>query len=123
MTASEVAATFGVRIYAIGVGTYGEAPFPLDHPFARGQSQMIPVEIDEDMLESVAQKTGGQYFRATNKQALRDIYQEIGELEKTKVETRIYTDYEERYAIFLWPAFVLVFLEILLSTTRLRRFP
>ncbi len=123
VTASEVAATLNVRIYAIGVGTYGEAPFVVDHPFSGRQRQMVPVEIDEDMLRAVSSKTGGQYFRATNKQALRDIYEQIGELEKTKIETRIYTDYEERYALFLWPAFLLILLEVLLSTTRLRRFP
>ena len=123
VTASEVAATLGVRVYAIGVGTYGEAPFITDHPFAGRQRQMVPVEIDEDMLRSVATNTGGQYFRATNKQTLREIYAEIGELEKTKIETRIYTDYEERYAFFLWPAFGLILLELLLANTRLRRFP
>jgi len=123
VTASEVAATLGVRVYAIGVGTYGEAPFIVDHPFAGRQRQMVPVEIDEDMLRSVATNTGGQYFRATNKQTLREIYAEIGELEKTKIETRIYTDYEERYALFLWPAFGLILLELLLANTRLRRFP
>lgn len=123
VTASEVAATLGVRVYAIGVGTYGEAPFVIDNPFTGRQRQMVPVEIDEDMLSSVAANTGGQYFRATNKQALRDIYQEIGDLEKTKIETRIYTDYEERYALFLWPAFGLILLEVLLANTRLRRFP
>ncbi len=123
VTASEVAATLGVRVYAIGVGTYGEAPFITDHPFAGRQRQMVPVEIDEDMLRSVATNTGGQYFRATNKQTLREIYAEIGELEKTKIETRIYTDYEERYALFLWPAFGLILLELLLANTRLRRFP
>ena len=123
VTASDVAATLGVRVYAIGVGTYGEAPFIIDHPFAGRQRQMVPVEIDEDMLKSVATNTGGQYFRATNKQTLRDIYEEIGELEKTKIETRIYTDYEERYTLFLWPAFGLLLLEVLLANTRLRRFP
>ena len=123
VTASEVAATLGVRVYAIGVGAYGEAPFITDHPFAGRQRQMVPVEIDEDMLRSVAANTGGQYFRATNKQTLREIYAEIGELEKTKIETRIYTDYEERYALFLWPAFGLILLELLLANTRLRRFP
>ncbi len=123
VTASEVAATLGVRVYSIGVGTYGEAPFVIDHPFAGRQRQMVPVEIDEDMLRSVSTNTGGQYFRATNKQALRDIYEQIGDLEKTKIETRIYTDYEERFAIFLWPAFGLIFLEVLLASTALRRFP
>ena len=123
VTASEVAAALGVRVYAIGVGTHGEAPFIIDHPFAGRQRQMVAVEIDEEMLQSVAANTGGKYFRATNKQALRDIYEEIGDLEKTKIETRIYTDYEERYAFFLWPAFGLILLELLLANTRLRRFP
>ena len=117
------AAALGVRVYAIGVGTHGEAPFIIDHPFAGRQRQMVAVEIDEEMLQSVAANTGGKYFRATNKQALRDIYEEIGDLEKTKIETRIYTDYEERYAFFLWPAFGLILLELLLANTRLRRFP
>ncbi len=123
VTAADVAQAVGVRVYTIGVGAHGEAPFIIDHPFAGRQRRMVPVEIDEEMLSSVAEKTGGQYFRATNKEALSTIYEEIGELEKTKVEERIYTDYTERYASFLWPAFALLLLEILLSTTRLRRFP
>jgi len=123
VTASEVAATLGVRIYAIGVGTYGEAPFVVDRPFGGRQRQMVPVEIDEDMLQSISTGTGGQYFRATNEQALREIYAQIGELEKTEIETRIYTDYEERYIRFLFPGLILVLIEILLTTTVLRRFP
>ena len=123
VTASEVATALGVRIYAIGVGTYGEAPFIVDHPFAGPQQQMVPVEIDEDMLQSVSTGTGGQYFRATDKEALRNIYAQIGELEKTRTETRIYTDHDEQYGRFLWPALFLVLLEILLSSTLLRRFP
>ncbi len=122
-TAAEVARTFGVRIYAIGVGTYGEAPFVVDHPFAGRQRRMVPVEIDEEMLIAIANTTGGKYFRATNNQALREIYDEIGELEKTKIEERIYTSYEERFAGFLFPGLALLLLDILLSTTLLRRFP
>ncbi len=123
VTASEVAQTMDVRIYSIGVGTHGEAPFPFDDPFGGQRRQMIPVEIDEDMLSSVAKKTGGRYFRATNKETLQSIYVEIGELEKTEIEERFYTDYTERYAVFLWPAFGLLLLELLLSGTRLRRTP
>ncbi|MDX1429243.1 MAG: VWA domain-containing protein [Rhodothermales bacterium] len=123
VTAAEVAATLGVRVYPIGVGAYGEAPFVIDHPFAGRQRRMMRVEIDEDMLRAVAEKTGGRYFRATDKEALREIYSEIGELEKTKIEERTYSDYEERYASFLWPAFALLLLELLLSNTRLRRLP
>ena len=123
VTAAEVASALGVRVYAIGVGTHGEAPFVIDHPFAGPQRRMMRVEIDEEMLRTVASKTGGQYFRATDKRALREIYNEIGELEKTKIEERTYLDYEERYASFLWPAFGLVLLEVLLANTRLRKLP
>ena len=122
-TAAEVAKTLGVRVYSIGVGTHGEAPFVVDHPFAGRQRRMVPVEIDEEMLQSVATMTGGQYFRATNNEGLREIYEEIGELEKTKIEERVYTDYSERYATYLLPAFLLLMLEVLLSATVLRRFP
>lgn len=123
VTASEVAETMDVRVYSIGVGAYGEAPFVFDDPFVGQRRRMVPVEIDEEMLRSVAENTGGRYFRATNKEALREIYEEIGELEKTKVEERVYTDVTERYAAFLWPAFGLLLLELLLANTRLRRFP
>ena len=97
-----------MRIYSIGVGTYGEAPFVVDSPFGGRQRQMVPVEIDEDMLRSIAQQTNGQYFRAVNEQALRDIYAQIGELETTEIETRIYTDYEERYIRYLIPGLILL---------------
>ncbi len=122
-TAAELAETFGIRVYAIGVGTHGEAPFVVDHPFAGRQRRMVPVDIDEDMLRAISERTGGQYFRATNNEGLRQIYEEIGELEKTRVEERTYTDFQERYATFLWPGLLLLFLEILLSNTVLRRFP
>jgi len=122
-TAAEVARTLGVRVYAIGVGQQGEAPFVVDHPFAGRQRRMVPVEIDEEMLQAVADMTGGQYFRATNNRALRDIYDEIGELERTKIEERSYMDFEERYTDLLFPGLLLLMLEILLSTTLFRRFP
>ncbi len=122
-TAAEVAAAIGVRVYTIGVGAQGEAPFIVDSPFAGKQRRMVPVEIDEKMLGAIADKTGGRYFRATNNAALREIYKEIGDLEKTKIDERVYTDYDERYALFLWPAFGLLMLELLLASTRLRRLP
>jgi len=122
-TAAEVAKTIGVRVYAIGVGQHGEAPFVVDHPFAGRQRRMVPVEIDEEMLQAVADMTGGQYFRATNNRALSDIYDQIGELEKTKIEERVYTDYEEKYPFYLIPGLFLLFLEVLLNTTLFRRFP
>lgn len=123
VTAAEVAETLDVRVYAVGVGTRGEAPFVVDHPFTGQHRQMMPVQIDEDMLRTVADRTGGRYFRATSKEGLRTIYEEIDALEKTEIETRVYTDRDERYTLFLWPAFGLLALEVLLSTTVLRRFP
>ncbi len=123
VTAAEVAKAIGIRVYAIGVGAYGEAPVMIDHPLVGRQQRMMPVEIDEDMLRAVASQTGGRYYRATDKEALRNIYSEIGDLEKTKIEEQIYTDFDERYALFLIPAFVLLLLEVLLSSTRLRRIP
>lgn len=122
-TASEVADAMDVRVYTIGVGTHGEAPYVFDDPFGGRRQRMVPVEIDEEMLREVAERTGGKYFRATNKEALRQIYADIGELEKTRIEEVVYTDVSERYAAFLWPAFGLLLLELLLSTTRLRRVP
>lgn len=123
VTAAEVAEALNVRVYAIGVGAHGQAPVVIDHPFAGRQRRMMEVDIDEDMLKSVAAKTGGKYFRATNKEGLRTVYEEIGELEKTKIEERVYTDFEERYPVFLWPALGLFLIEIALASTRLRRFP
>jgi Ca-activated chloride channel family protein len=123
VTAAEVAETMGVRVYSIGVGTRGEAPFVVDHPFTGQSRRMMPVQIDEDMLRTVAQQTGGRYFRATSKEGLRTVYEEIDQLEKTEIEERVYTDRDERYPLFLWPAFGLLCIEVLLSTTVLRRFP
>jgi len=123
VTAAEVAQTMGVHVYSIGVGTRGEAPFVVDHPFTGQSRRMMPVQIDEDMLRTVAQQTGGRYFRATSKEGLRTIYEEIDQLEKTEIEERVYTDRDERYPLFLWPAFGLLCIEVLLSTTVLRRFP
>jgi len=123
ITASEVAQAMNVRVYAIGVGSRGTAPFVVDQPFAGQQRQMLPVQIDEDMLRTVAGNTGGRYFRATSKRALRDIYDEIGDLEKSEVDERIYTDVDERYPTFLIPGFGLLLLALTLQSTTLRRFP
>ncbi len=122
-TAAEVAETMGVRVYTIGVGSQGSAPYAVNRPFGGRRQVQIPVRIDEEMLTTVAKTTGGRYFRATDRSALRTIYEEIGTLEQTEIQEEVYTDYQERYAIFAWPALILVLLEVLLSTTRLRKFP
>ncbi len=123
VTAAGIARTWGVRVYAIGVGAQGKAPMVVDHPFGGRSVQMVPVEIDEEMLQKVARTTGGKYYRATHEQALRRIYEEIGELEKTRIESFTFTDVAERFHLFLWPALILLMGEVWLSNTRLRRFP
>lgn len=119
LTAGDIAATLDVRVYTVGVGTYGMAPYSVPSPWGGSQQQMMPVEIDEEMLREVAAKTGGRYYRATNNAALEAIYDEIGQLEKTEIDEITYTDYAERYMRYLFPAFVLLLLEWLLSRTRL----
>ncbi len=94
--AAELAQTMGIKIYTIGVGTKGEAPFPVTDPFSGRQGfQMMQVNIDEETLEQVAATTGGKYFRATDTNSLKRIYAEIDRLEKTKVEAQQYVDYRE----------------------------
>ena len=118
-TAAEVAETVGVRVYTIGVGREEDSPGRAS-PFFGPPSGAA---IDEEMLTQVAEQTGGRYFRAQSKEGLRTIYDEIGELEKTEIDERIYTDRTERYGLFLWPALGLVLLEVALTSTALRRFP
>lgn len=122
-TAGELAETMGVRVYTVGVGSHGSAPYVVNQPFGSNRRVQMPVKIDEEMLQTVAEKTNGKYFRATDKEGLRTVYDEIGQLEKTEIQEEIYTDYQERYASFLWAALAFVLLEVLLRTTRLRRFP
>jgi Ca-activated chloride channel homolog len=102
ITAAEIAKTFGIRVYTVGIGTMGEAPYPVPTPFGI-QMQSMPVEIDEALLANIAKMTDGKYFRATNNQKLRDIYQEIDKLEKTKIEVN---EYNKRQDEYLWVALI-----------------
>jgi len=121
-TAAEIAATFGIRIYTIGVGTKGMAPYPVKTPFGI-QYQPMPVEIDETMLKQVSAVTGGQYFRATGNQKLRDIYQEIDKLERTKIEVQEFHRYTELFYDFVVAAIGFFILELLLSGFLFRKIP
>jgi Ca-activated chloride channel family protein len=118
MTAAEMAKTFGIRVYTIGVGTYGTAPYPVQTPFGT-RYQNMQVEIDEDLLKGIAQMTGGEYFRATNNKALEQVYQKIDQLEKSKIEVNEYAKREEKYRGFLLAAFILLLLEFVLRRTYL----
>ena len=116
---AEMAKEFGVRIYTIGVGTdKKEAPYPT--PYG---SMNVPVEIDEKTLGNIADATGGRYFRATDKQSLRDIYNEIDKLERTKLNVQQYQEYEELYQLFALLAILFLMIELLLRYTVLRRIP
>ena len=101
VTAADLALTFGIKIYTVGAGTRGTAPYPVQDPIFGRRYQNIQVNIDEEMLASVADLTGGRYYRATDTDQLIDIYREIDRLEKSKIEEIIYTDYEDRYAFYL----------------------
>jgi Ca-activated chloride channel family protein len=115
-TAADIAKTFGVRVYTIGVGTQGMAPYPVSTPYGI-QYQDMPVEIDEGILQEIAQKTGGKYFRATDNDKLIQVYKEIDKLEKSKIDVRQFSRKEERYLIPALIAFILLILEIAVRNT------
>jgi Ca-activated chloride channel family protein len=121
--AAEVAETFGIKIYTIGVGKTGTAPFPVEDAFGRIMLRSQPVRLDETTLKMLAETTGGQYFNARDTQALQAVYAEIDQLEKTKTEGRLYTEYRELYLWFLLPGLGLIVLESVLSATRFRSLP
>jgi len=122
VTAAEIAKTFGIRIYAIGVGTQGKAPYPFQTAFGV-QYQDIDVEIDEPTLKQIASTTGGQYFRATDNNSLKEIYSEIDKMEKTKISVQQYSKKQEEYKNWALLLFALLLVEILLRNTLLRNIP
>ena len=112
VTAADLALSYGIKIYTIGAGTQGTAPYPVQHPIFGKRYQSVEVQIDEEMLTEIAQMTNGQYFRATDTQSLEEIYDRIDELERTKVEELIYTDYEDLYIYFLLPGILLLMVSL-----------
>jgi len=122
LTASQIAQTFGIRIYTIGVGTVGEAPYPVQTPFGI-RYQNIPVDVDEKTLQQIAEMTDGKYFRATNNRALKQIYAEIDKLEKTRIEVRAYRSYTELFASWAWIGLAAFLLEFIVRGTVLRKLP
>lgn len=122
VTAAEIAKTFGIRVYTIGVGTQGEAPYPIPTAFGV-QYQNIPVEIDEPVLKQIAATTGGQYFRATDNASLKEIYSEIDQMEKTKISVQEFSKKQEEYKNWAILIFVLLLLELFLRNTVLKSIP
>ncbi|MEI6357461.1 MAG: VWA domain-containing protein [Verrucomicrobiota bacterium] len=123
LTAAEAAQALGVKVYTIGVGTRGFAPMPARDAFGRKVYVRQAVDIDEDTLKKIAEKTGGKYYRADSTETLRRVYAEIDKLEKTEQEQKRHAYYEELMSWFVVPALALLALELLLGQTVWRKLP
>lgn len=123
ITAAQIAKALNIRIYTIGAGKRGEAMYPIDDPFLGRRYVPMKVDIDDEMLTRIANITGGKYYRATDKTSLENIYREIGQLEKTKIEVKEFTRYTELYVNFLALALAALLVEIVLANTRFRKIP
>lgn len=122
LTAAEIAQSFGIRVYTIGIGTNGTAPYP--YPVGGTvQYIQVPVEIDEQTLTQIAQTTDGLYYRATDNSKLEEVYREIDKLEKTKLDVKQFTKKQEAYHWFAVGAFILLIFDILLRSTILKKIP
>ena len=110
-SAAEIAKLYGVRIYTVGIGTIGQAPYPVQTPFGM-QTQMMDVKIDEPLLKEIAQMTDGKYFRATNNAKLRSIYQEIDKMEKSKIDVTEFRKKKEEFLPLVLIALILLILEL-----------
>jgi Ca-activated chloride channel family protein len=122
LTAAEIAKTYGIRVYTIGVGTIGQAPYPVQTPFGT-QLQMMKVEIDEPVLKQIANTTGGQYFRATSNDKLRQIYKEIDQMEKTKILVHEYKKKKEEFYPLLLIASIIFITISILNVSLLKKLP
>jgi Ca-activated chloride channel family protein len=122
ITAAEIARTFGIRVYTIGVGSIGTAPFPVQTPFGT-QIQETEVRMDEEMMRQIADITGGQYFRATNNLKLAEIYKEIDQLEKSKIEVKEFSRRAEEFMPFALTGLLFLIASLALRTTIFRNIP
>lgn len=123
LTAADIAATYGIRIYTIGVGTNGSAPFPFPIPEGGVKYVQLPCEIDTNTLSGIANATGGQFYRATSTKQLKKIYHDIDTLERTKFSVRKYSKRYDMYQPLALLAIITLLLELLLRTTIYRRLP
>lgn len=120
---ARLAQAMGIKVYTIGVGTEGEAPYPIDDPILGRRYINVEADIDEDTLQKIADATGGRYFRATDARGLRDIFRTIDRMERTEIKVRGYTRHTEEFAWFLYPGALCVLLDLGLSATFLRKLP
>ncbi len=122
ITAAQIAASYGIRVYTVGVGTIGEAPYPVQTPFGV-RYQMMPVDLDEKALSQIAEMTDGKYFRATDNATLKKTYKEIDRLEKTRIQVRSYRQFTELFYSYVGFAFFLLMVDVGISNTWLRKLP
>ena len=123
LTSAEAARALGVKVYTIGVGKEGLAPYPVDHPILGRRYTQIETRIDEELLQQVSEMTGGQYFRAQSGDGLARIFETIDALEKTEIETEVFTNYQSLAAWWILPGLLLLALESLLAATLFRVLP
>ncbi len=123
LDAAEIARTLGVKVYTVGIGSHGTARIPIKDPNYGQVYVNMQVEIDEASLTRIAEMTGGIYYRATDKPSLEKIFQEIGRLEKTRIEVKSYTHYDERFFDLLAPALGLALIAVIAGSTRFAKAP
>lgn len=123
LVAANAAAAVGVKVYTVGIGMRGQAPMPTTDMFGRKVYQWVPVDIDENTLQQIAEKTGGKYYRADNAEKFRQIYAEIDKLEKTEATINKYTQFTELFPWFAWSGLGLLLVELALGQTVFRRLP
>ena len=123
LTAARLAQALGIKVYTVGVGKEGEAPYPIDDPLMGRRYIMVSADIDEDTLKGIAEVTGGKFFRATDARSLKSIFEHIDRMERTEIRVRGYSRQTERFAAFLYPGAILIGLELLLGATLMRRIP
>lgn len=122
-TAADIAKEYGLKVYTIGIGTNGNAESPYAYaPNGKLLYQMMPVEIDEQLMKNIALKTDGKYFRATSNSKLQEIYKEINKLETTEIEEQKFYNYDEKFRPLIWLAGLLLLIEILLRQTIFKGF-
>ncbi|HTL73180.1 MAG TPA: VWA domain-containing protein [bacterium] len=123
LLAAEAAKSLGVKVYTVGIGLRGEAPMPARDMFGRKVYQMVPVDVDEDTLQKIADMTGGKYYRADNAEKFQQIYDEIDKLEKTEASVKKYTQFDELFPWFIAGGLALLLIELVLGQTIFRRLP
>ena len=123
LLAAEAAAAMKVKVYTVGIGLRGEAPMPARDMFGRKVYQMVPVDVDENTLQKIADKTGGKYYRADNAAKFQQIYAEIDQLEKTDASVKKYTQFHELFPWIVTAGLAVLLIELVLAQTAFRRLP